>query len=149
MKIEGLETFSVQSQEQAMELMHRMMDAARPQAVFGEPVTVEGQTIITAAEVTVGMGYGFGSGGTFDETIANGEDEAEGSEAAPLKDQAGGSGGGGGGGAGSRPVAAIIINQEGVHVEPIVDSTKIALAFFTALGSMFLMFTRMLRASRK
>lgn len=35
------------------------------------------------------------------------------------------------------------------HVgEPIVDATKIALAFFTMLGSMLLMFSRMQKASK-
>ena len=47
-----------------------------------------------------------------------------------------------------RPIAAIIIDERGVRVEPVVDATKIALAFFTMLGSIFLMGSRMRRASR-
>ena len=37
-----------------------------------------------------------------------------------------------------RPVAAIIINQEGVRVEPIVDVTKVGLAFLTTLGAVLI-----------
>ena len=57
--------------------------------------------------------------------------------------------GGGGGVSGSRPVAAISIGPEGVCVQPVVDVTKIALAFLTAFGAMFMMFGRMKRASRE
>jgi hypothetical protein len=62
----------------------------------------------------------------------------------------GSGGGGGGGGVGiGRPVAAIIINRDGVRVEPIIDLTKVALAFITMLGSMFFMTSRMRRAARE
>jgi hypothetical protein len=44
-------------------------------------------------------------------------------------------------------VAAIIIEPEGVRIEPIVDVTKLGLAFFTMLGSIFLMGLRMRRAA--
>ena len=56
-----------------------------------------------------------------------------------------GGGGGGGGFSAGRPVAAIIVEPEGVRIEPIVDPTKIALAFFTVLGSIFWMGYRMRR----
>jgi uncharacterized spore protein YtfJ len=60
-----------------------------------------------------------------------------------------GYGGGGGGVALGRPVAAITIGPDGVSVEPIVDATKIAIALFTTIGAMALMFSRMARMSRK
>ena len=50
----------------------------------------------------------------------------------------GGGGGGGGGGAQARPVATITVGPNGVHVEPIVDVTKLGVAFFTALGAIFI-----------
>ncbi len=59
----------------------------------------------------------------------------------------GGSGGGGGGGGSTlaRPVAAISIGPDGVHVEPIVDPTKIAIAMFTAVGAIFMSLGKMRR----
>jgi hypothetical protein len=60
-----------------------------------------------------------------------------------------GYGGGGGGVTLGRPVAAITIGPEGVYVEPIVDVTKIAIALFTTVGAMALMFSRMSKLSQK
>jgi hypothetical protein len=42
-------------------------------------------------------------------------------------------------------VAVITIREDGVSVEPIMDRTKIALAFFTMLGSIFFMGAQMRR----
>ena len=54
--------------------------------------------------------------------------------------------GGGGGTAVGRPVAVISIDAEGaVSVTPVVDPTKIALAFITVLGSFLLMLGKMRR----
>jgi uncharacterized spore protein YtfJ len=71
------------------------------------------------------------------------EMEAEGEDAGM------GGGGGGGGGASGRPVAVISVSEDGVQVEPVVDATKIALAFFTTLGSMFFMLTKMRKAAER
>jgi uncharacterized spore protein YtfJ len=133
---------TVKSQEQSIGLMEKLFAVARSEAVYSQPFEAEGQTVITASEVSVGMGFGFGSGGG-----ADGASEREAQEEAEG-DQVAGAGGGGGGGGYSmgRPVAAIIINANGVRVEPIVDPTKIAIAFFTTIGSMFFMLTRMRRA---
>jgi len=60
-----------------------------------------------------------------------------------------GGGGGGGGAALGRPVAAIEIGPQGVRVEPIVDPTKIAIAFFSTIVSMIAMIGRMRRASKR
>jgi uncharacterized spore protein YtfJ len=67
--------------------------------VVGEPITVEGNTLIPL--ISVGFGFGVGSG--------------HGTE--PHKST--GQGGGTGGGGGVKPLAVVIINQEGVRVEPI------------------------------
>ena len=53
---------AVQSQEQSTKLLEKLMAVAKPETVYGAPVTVGDQTVITASEVTVGMGIGFGSG---------------------------------------------------------------------------------------
>jgi len=127
---------TIKNQQQAAELVEKLFAVAEPGAVFSEPLTVGERTLITAAEVKVGMGFGFGGG--------IGTDEA--SEDAD-QDSGAGFGGGGGGASGGRPIAAISIGPEGVEVEPIVDVTKIALAFFTALGSMFVMLIKMRKAS--
>ncbi len=126
----------IKSWEEGTELMEKLFDAAKPEAVFGEPLTAEGQTIITASEVTVGLGFGFGTG-----SGSTGEDGEE-------EEKASGSAGGGGGGAGSRPVAVIRISQDGVEVEPVMDMTKIMLAFLTTIGSIFLMGSKIRRAAK-
>lgn len=126
---------SVPNQKAANELMVRLFDITKPEAVFSQPVMQGGYTVITASELTAGMGVGYGGGGG-------------GGDATP-EDQPGsvgfGGGGGGGGGTLARPVAAIIIGPEGVRVEPIVDATKIAIAFFTAFGAMWMALSRMRR----
>ncbi|MBN1317301.1 MAG: hypothetical protein JXA42_17595 [Anaerolineales bacterium] len=147
---------TIQNQEQAIDLMEKLFDVAKPGAAFAEPVTAEGHTVITASEVTVGLGYGFGTGGGFGPNTAKEEkkpaeeESSTGSESLPENQSAGmGSGGGGGGGAGSRPVAVIIIEKDSVRVEPVMDVTKVALAFFTMLGSIFLMGSKMRQAANK
>jgi uncharacterized spore protein YtfJ len=81
------------------------------------------------------MGAGYGGGGGV------GQDNDEGETAAS------GFGGGGGGTAMARPVAAIIIEPEGVRVEPIQDPTKLAVAFFTTFISMLMTLTKLRKSS--
>jgi len=138
---------SIPDQKAANALMGRLFDAARPEAVYGEPVTQGEYTVITASEISVGLGYGYGGGGGVGPGQA-GEEEAP-EIGGPEKGEAVGygSGGGGGGGSGARPVAVIEIGPNGVRVEPVVDPTKIVLAFFTAFGAMFMMLARMKQAT--
>lgn len=68
--------------------------------VVGEPMTVEGNTLIPL--VSIGFGFG-GGGGTGKGANEKGE----------------GVGGGTGGGGGIKPVAVIVVNKEGVRVEPV------------------------------
>ena len=67
--------------------------------VVGDPITVEGNTLIPL--VSVGFGFGVGAG--------EGNDPKKGA----------GSGGGTGGGGGVKPVALVVINKEGVRVETV------------------------------
>ncbi len=129
---------SVPDAETAFGMMDKLLDVAKPQAVYSEPVTVDGITVITASEYMGGLGVGFGGG--------FGPEMDESSEGQPV-----GAGGGGGAGGGilSRPVAAIIVENGHARVEPIVDATKIAIAFFTAFGAMWMSLARMRRASRR
>ena len=133
-----------QYQEQGQAWMEKLLAAARPGAVFGEPVTAGSYTIITASEIGAGGGFGFGVGGGVSPAATSSETPGE-----KQEDSGGGSGIGGGGGSAGRPVAAIIIGPEGVRVEPVVDVTKIALAVFTTAGAMLLMLGRMNSTSRK
>lgn len=78
--------------------VEQMLDT---KTVIGEPITVEGNTIIPL----VSIGFGFGAGGG----SGKGQD--------PVKGE--GTGAGTGGGGGVKPVAIIIINKDGARVEPI------------------------------
>jgi len=115
----------VKDREQVRELLERLITIARPEAVYSEPLEAGDHRIITASEVSTGLGVGYGGGQG--PTEENGEDMGT------------GIGGGGGGHSKARPVAVIDIGPEGVKIEPIVDSTKIALAFFAAMGCLFAM----------
>lgn len=134
-----------QSADREAQLLNRLMDVAGPSGVFGEPVTRGDYTVIPASEVAMGVGMGFGIGAG----SAQGGRKVEQAAPAPGQPEGNAEGAGGvgmgGGGKGSRPVAAIIIGPEGVRIEPIVDPTKISIAFFTTMGAMFLMFSRMAR----
>ena len=77
--------------------------------VVGEPLVIEGNTVIPL--VTIGFGFGAGGGS------GKGEKETKGE----------GTGGGTGGGGGIKPVAIIVVNKDGVRVEPIMGSAASAL----------------------
>ena len=79
----------------------------KTKTVVGEPITIEGNTLIPL----VSVGFGFGAGG------GEGKDPKKGD----------GTGGGSGGGGGVKPVALIIINKDGVRVEPIKSGAASAM----------------------
>ncbi len=97
-----------------VDTLAELQERANVNACFGEPVVVEGRTVIPVASVGYGFGMGMGEG----TAVEDGEDTEEST----------GSGGGGGGGMGARPLAAIEVTSEDVRVEPIMDEQKIALA---------------------
>ena len=90
--MEGIETLF----DKAVGEIERMLNS---KTVVGDPITIENNTLIPL--VNVGFGFGVGSG--------------EGTE--PKKGS--GHGGGTGGGGGVKPVALIVINEDGVRVESI------------------------------
>lgn len=124
---------SIPDQKSANELMGKLFDVTRPDAVYSQPITVGDHTIINASEYTASMGVGYGGGG------------GTGPAASEEANKPGGYGGGGGGGGATmaRPVATIIVSPSGVRVEPIVDVTKIAITMFTALGAMAMALRKM------
>lgn len=140
---EGIELISktIPNQEEANELLERLISVASPSSVFSDPVEAGEYKVITASEARVGMGFGFGGGGGSEPPS---EDPEKTSQSMGV-----GGGGGGGGAALGRPVAAIEIGPQGVRVEPIVDPTKIAIAFFATIVSMIAMIGRLKRASRR
>ena len=72
-------------------------------AVVGEPMTIDGNTIIPLVSIGFGFGGGGGSGGP--------------------KDKAEGSGTGAGGGGGVKPLGIIVIDGTDVRIEPIRGKT--------------------------
>lgn len=77
-------------------------------SVVGEPMKVDGNTIIPL----VSIGFGFGAGSA----MGRGEKEGKGQ----------GGGGGTGGGGGVKPVAIVVVNQDGVRIAPIVGGAATA-----------------------
>lgn len=87
--------------DKAVGEIERMLNT---KTVVGEPIVVGGNTLIPL--INVGFGFGVGAG--------QGSDPNKGS----------GHGGGTGGGGGVKPVALIIINEDGVRLEPIKTGTS-------------------------
>lgn len=142
---------ALKSQEQSTRLFEQLMKVAQPESVYSEPVTSGGLTVITASEVTTGLGFGYGIGGGTG-TFPASQEESKESDTEPKKEgQSSGSGGGGGGGGGSlaRPVAVITISSQGVEIEPVVDVTKLGLALFVTAGSMLMLLSRMWSVSHR
>ncbi len=135
------------TQQQGFDLINKLIETARPGAVFGQPVTSGDYTVITASEVSCGLGLGFGGGGNVNGVQDQADNQATTRDAPPAGNV--GTGGGAGGFSTARPVAAISVGPDGVHVEPIVDVMKVALALFTTLGAMAMMRNNVRRAARK
>jgi len=77
--------------------------------VVGEPISIQDVTLIPL----ISIGFGFGAGG--------GEGKGE------ARQKGEGSGGGTGGGAWVRPKAVVIIDKEGVRIEPIMGGVSYAM----------------------
>ena len=86
--------------DKAVGEIERMLNT---KTVVGDPIKVEGHTLIPL----INMGFGFGVG------------EGQGTET----DKGSGEGGGTGGGGGVKPVALVVVNDKGVTVEPIKSGT--------------------------
>lgn len=86
--------------DKAVGEIERMLNT---KTVVGEPMNIDGNTLIPL--INVGFGFGVGSG--------------EGTEAKKGSGQGGGTGGGGG----VKPVALVVVNKDGVRVEPIKSGT--------------------------
>ena len=97
--------------EELIGRISQVHDKATARTVFGDPVHVNGRTIIPVARVRYGFGFGMGR---------NSEREREEEEASV--------GGGGGGGLSIRPIAVLEITEKETRVRPIIDLTRMLLA---------------------
>ena len=84
-------------------------ERATAAACFGAPTTAGERTVIPVAEVTYGLGVGWGGGDSKHDDVQD-------------------SGGAGGGGSRVRGVAVIEVAPDGVRVHPLRDETSITLA---------------------
>src|SRR5580658_8799826 len=88
-------------------LKESVLSQANVKAIYGEPVSAHGKTIIPVAKIMYGYGAGAGTGGVGD-TSARGE------------------GGGGGGGVRAVPVGVIEISEQQTRFVPVTDRKKLA-----------------------
>ena len=107
-----------------------LREKANVNTCFGEPVTIEGRTVIPVARVAYGFGLGVGRGTMTEEGAEQKEEAAE--EAAEGAVES--TGGGGGGGVAAHPFAVVEVTPEGTQVKPIIDEQKVALAGVLLIG---------------
>ncbi|HAV10297.1 MAG TPA: sporulation protein YtfJ [Dehalococcoidia bacterium] len=81
--------------------------------VVGEPITIDGTTLIPL--LSVGFGFGAGGGGSNKSDSKSNDGMGEGT----------------GGAAGVKPIAMIVIDKDGVRIEPIKTGVASALDKFT------------------
>jgi uncharacterized spore protein YtfJ len=93
-------------------------------SVFGEPIHVNGKTVVPVAKVAYGFGGGFGMGKDSAHTDREGE------------------GGGGGGGVRAFPAGALEITDNGTRFVPFIDVAQLVVAFVGGAVVGALLFTR-------
>jgi uncharacterized spore protein YtfJ len=149
-----------QEAEARSQALGRLVAGADVARVFGQPVSSGDYTVITAAEVATGGGFGSGlgfnalgrrhrrrngyAGGAVPGAEGAGGGVEAGEDGSPAVEGAGGGGGGGGGSTG-RPVAVIVLGPDGVRVKPVLDMTKLVLTAVGAWGTVAALSIRMWR----
>jgi uncharacterized spore protein YtfJ len=103
------------SQALLQSLKESILSQASVKALYGEPISAHGKTVIPVAKIMYGYGAGAGTGGVGDSS-ARGE------------------GGGGGGGVRAVPVGVIEISDQRTCFVPITDRKKIAGAILTGIS---------------
>ena len=96
-------------------LKENILSQANVKAIYGEPISAHGKTVIPVAKIMYGYGAGAGTGGVGDPS-ARGE------------------GGGGGGGVRAVPVGVIEISDRRTCFVPITDRKKLAGAILAGIG---------------
>ena len=92
--------------QQLLDTFGNLRNEANVNACFGEPVTVEGRTVIPVARIGYGLGVGAGQ--------------------APTAEGEGGGGSGGGSGLISSPLGVVEVTSQGTRIEPVIDRQKVA-----------------------
>jgi len=96
-------------------LKDSVLSQASVKAIYGEPISAQGKTIIPVARITYGYGAGVGTGGV-GQTSAKGE------------------GGGGGGGAHVIPLGVVEVSNQQTRFVPISDRKKLTGAVLVGVG---------------
>jgi uncharacterized spore protein YtfJ len=96
-------------------LKESILSQASVKAIYGEPITAQGKTVVPVAKIMYGYGAGAGTGGVGDSS-ARGE------------------GGGGGGAVRAIPVGVIEISDQRTRFVPITDRKKVATAVLAGIG---------------
>ena len=96
-------------------LKESVLGQASVKAIYGEPISAQGKTVIPVAKVMYAYGAGAGTGGVGD-TSARGE------------------GGGGGGGGRAIPVGVIEISDQQTRFVPIINRKRLAGAVLAGIG---------------
>jgi uncharacterized spore protein YtfJ len=96
-------------------LKESILSQASVKAIYGEPISAHGKTIIPIAKIMYGYGAGTGTGGVGDSS-ARGE------------------GGGGGGGVRAIPVGVVEISDQHTRFIPITDHKKLIGAVLVGIG---------------
>jgi len=94
-------------------LKESILSQASVKAIYGEPISAHGKTVIPVAKIMYGYGAGAGTGGVGDSS-ARGE--------------------GGGGGVRAVPVGVIEISDQQTSFVPITDRKKLAGAILAGVG---------------
>jgi uncharacterized spore protein YtfJ len=97
---------------------------ATVKAVFGEPIHLNGKTVVPVAKIAYGFGGGFGTG-----------------KGGPVADRQG-EGGGGGGGARAFPAGALEITDSGTRFVPFIELKWLGAAFTAGVVLSGLLLTR-------
>jgi uncharacterized spore protein YtfJ len=96
-------------------LRESILSQASVKAIYGEPISAHGKTVVPVAKIMYGYGAGAGTGGVGDSS-ARGE------------------GGGGGGGARAIPVGVIEVSDQQTRFVPITDRKRLAGAILAGIG---------------
>jgi uncharacterized spore protein YtfJ len=95
-------------------LKESILSQASVKAIYGEPISAHGKTVIPVAKIMYGYGAGAGTGGVGDSS-ARGE------------------GGGGGGGVRAIPVGVVEISERQTCFVPITSRKKVAAAVLAGI----------------
>ena len=105
----------MESQALLQSLKESIVSQASVKAIYGEPISAQGKTIIPVAKIMYGFGGGAGTGGVGDRS-AQGE------------------GGGGGGGVRAIPMGVIEVSDQPTRFVPISDKKKLIGAVLAGIG---------------